>query len=532
MQKLISVVSATALCLAVLLLVTGCSPVDIQKEPIKDNSNSLCVEIEQKGNEISLNVPEGARIYYTIDGSEPTEKSLFYTGPFDIPKISVLTERDADMAIGHYHVHDGDVPRACAVRAVAIAADGTKSEIATKTCFERNDSITVLSFITDYANLLDYDTGILVKGKIYDEWIQTESGKKTEEDKIYWQYEGNYTQKGRDWERPVILEVYDGENELQINAGIRVKGGMSRIYGQKSFNIYFRKEYGDKILEYDLFENGISEYKGLSLRNGGNTTETLKFKDAWIQGMLKGMDFSVQESKPALLYINGEYWGIYSLQEKYDTTYFEEHYDVSDVVVIKEGELDEGEEEDFALYEDLLTFEDRDLTDEKTWKEFKDCVDIQSMADYFAAQIYIGNYDLGMHKNFSIWRTREKGEGFGDGRWRFVLFDTEFSSSLYEEERTSAEYDHYGHIAEEFPLFTKAMENDEFRELFRGSLQEVRERFAPDKVRETLQKELQLWGPYMEDYFVRFGKIGNGMDTSFVEDYFTKRYAMDIIPIQ
>ena len=140
-----------------------------------------------------------------------------------------------------------------------------------------------------------------------------------------------------------------------------------------------------------LIGDGITEYKSLALRNGGNAADGLKFKDAWLQERLSGLNFATQESKPAIVYLNGEYWGICCLQNKNNEDYFEDHYGVEDIVMIKEDELEEGEAYD--LYEDFKAMADLDLRDPENWALFKESVDIQSMADYFAAQIYIGNGD-------------------------------------------------------------------------------------------------------------------------------------------
>ena len=59
--------------------------------------------------------------------------------------------------------------------------------------------------------------------------------------------------------------------------------------------------------------------------------------------------------------------------------------------------IDEGEDSDLAFYEDLKNTygysKGTDLSDPKTWKSLCDLVDMQSMADYYAAQVYIANAD-------------------------------------------------------------------------------------------------------------------------------------------
>ena len=481
------------------------------------------VEIEQKGKIVTLSAAPFYRIYYTTDGSIPTQQSKRYILPFSIKKINVLCQHSDEISIGNFQIHDADVPAANVVRAMAVAPDGTQGEVVTTTCFERTEDIAVVSIIVDYSDLLDYDTGILVKGRVYDEWIGSGDSSEIVENGEFWSYEGNYKQKGRSWERQALIEIYDNGDKMQIPAGIRVHGGMSRMFSQRGFNIYFREDYGAKYLDADIFGNGITRFKSLTLRNGGNAADTVKYKDSWIQRRLEGMDFTVLSSRPALVYINGEYWGIYILQEKYSESYIEEHFGAENIVMIKENELEEGDS--IALYEEFLGFRSKDLNDPDIWNSFKETVDIRSMADYFAAQIYIGNYDLYVDKNIAMWRSVEKSEGYSDGRWRFMIYDTEYSSSLYNEHTTSAEYDHFGRIKNEFSIFAKAMEVEEFRNLFDESMREVRSRFAPDEVEESLYETASEWEKYLSENCARFGGSSDMLQIEPVIEYFRDKYS-------
>ena len=53
------------------------------------------------------------------------------------------------------------------------------------------------------------------------------------------------------------------------------------------------------------------------------------------------MDCTIKASRPCVVYLNGEYWGLYVLEEDYSDNYFEDHYGVSnkDVIVYK-GDAD------------------------------------------------------------------------------------------------------------------------------------------------------------------------------------------------
>ena len=186
------------------------------------------------------------------------------------------------------------------------------------------DSIMVVSLVVDPANLLDYESGIMAKGAIYDEHrAENELLSNGNQHEV----QANYTQKGRDWEREATIELFDGSNTLSYEApcGIRLRGRVSRIYAQKSFNVYFKDSYGTKKMEYPLFgdiatsSNGdpVTTYKSFCLRSGGNDTELLRYRDSLLQETLGGYDYATQASRPAIVFLNGEFYGVYSLAEKY-----------------------------------------------------------------------------------------------------------------------------------------------------------------------------------------------------------------------
>ena len=115
----------------------------------------------------------------------------------------------------------------------------------------------VVSITTDPRNLLDYRTGILAPGAVYDVWKKTDAGRKAIASKKWWEGRANFTNRGRNWEKPCQIQIFKNGSkkpDLEMNAGFRVRGGMSRWYLQKSFTFYFRDEYGDKLLQFPLFE--------------------------------------------------------------------------------------------------------------------------------------------------------------------------------------------------------------------------------------------------------------------------------------
>ena len=109
------------------------------------------VTITCENNLVSLSSETYCSIYYTVDGSIPSADSILYTGPFELKKVAMLCSASDSIAVGDYSVLDGEVPVANVIRAIAIAPDGTCSNVVTCTCFDREQDLTVISMIIDYA---------------------------------------------------------------------------------------------------------------------------------------------------------------------------------------------------------------------------------------------------------------------------------------------------------------------------------------------------------------------------------------------
>ena len=503
---------------------------------------------------LSLSAPEGYRVYYTTDGSVPTEDAQLAGEPIRLRAPGIRADDLSARASARRQYYDpGEVfaqnaylPTAAVVRAVAVAPDGTHGRVVTKSYFfgaglrEKYADVAVFSIATDDRNLLDEETGIFVLGRKFAEWRETPEGKAVIREKRWWDLVANFSQHGKEWERPASMELFDGAAGAyrQTDTGIRVHGGASRNAPQKSLTLHFRKEYGEGHFEYALIpgakdaEGGtIGTYKSFMLRNGGNAHLEVKFRDALFQTCMEGMDFARQASREAVLFINGEYWGSFTLCEKFSQSYLETHYpgiDGHNTVIVQDGEIDDGVPEDIALYEELMTFAEEDLSDPDAWRRFCLAVDTDSMAEYFAAEIYIGNADWRPGKNVRLWRTREPhgANAYDDGRWRYLMYDTEYAATLYGEKTTDVHFDSFSATLALHPLFAAAMRSPEFQARFLTALREAADvYFAPERVNALLEEYDARYRPFLEDDGRRFG-VSRGTwnrDLTHIREFFAVR---------
>ena len=492
---------------------------------------------------VTVTAPAGYTIAYTTDGTVPLPKD-----DSGLSVVSVSLEKGSeDYLIRHRELmiqpefqktvvyQNSELPSGRILSASLVDGEGHLSAPSSRVFFIGVDFETlfpnclVLSILCDPADLLDYERGILVSGSVYDQWKSSEIGKQAIAKNSYWLIETNSTQRGKAWERPCTLQIYDGQDRpsAEVGAGIRIRGGASRKKGQKSFNFYFREQYGSDTLNYVLFED-LGPCSSFTLSNGGNTSEYMKFKNVLLQDLVADRHFLTLDSRPAILFINGEYWGPYILSPKLTAQTVCRYFKIEDeksVVIVKAGEIEAGENEDIRLYDELMSFSKKDLSDPEIYRDFCEVMDVRSMADCFAARIYIGDSDWAPFKNDVLWRTRDA--SFNGGKWQYVLYDVEYSTGLYLQNKTSARANHLQRELEDYPLFAAAMKNPEFRELFCDSIKEIgAKNYSADRVERRIMEYSELWDPLMPDYYKRFGDSSHlwNEDKQGTISFFRERY--------
>ena len=506
--------------------------------------------------QLTLTVPDGTEVYYTTDGSDPTTQSERYTGAISVQDMSQTPNRlsaRTDIAPSNVEAPNGNVDKAAVIRAAAFAPDGTRSDIVTNTYFlgKTNSgyykSMKVISLVTDPENLFNYETGIYCLGKVYDE----EEGGGTSPGwggwggwpgfggKNPWEMAANYTQKGREWERPAVFTLFDnGTPVLSQDVGIRIKGAASRSSVQKSFNVYARADYGKDSLEYDFFggeatkaKNGkvIDKFDSIVIRNGGNDNGYAVFRDSIDQALVEDRAFAWQAMDECVVFLDGEFWGIYQITEKVGKDYIKDHYDVAkdDVAMIKNSELEEGTDQDLADWEDLMT---QVGSGAMSYADFCEKVDKQSFLDYFAVQIYWSNWDWPQN-NTAVWRsnTVDASNPYADGKWRMFLFDTEYGTGLYGSETTSVQSDPFSRISrntDDFSrMFTTLCRDETFRKDFARTMMDLANyNFTTDKTEDVIAYYRDSYKQQILDTFTRFysKSLSGGLgEQRFSEEYRT-----------
>lgn len=438
---------------------------------------------------LNIDSERGTNVYYTLDGSIPTEDSYIYTDPILIEnatthentysmrtdtstgfRTDLIEYYEAMDAAPGYIAPDYLVDKCTVVRAIAVNKSGVKSEVSTGTFFvgiqpEDYDGCNIISVVTDPSNLFDAEKGIYVTGNIFDNYL-----KKGKMDK-YWRFwSANYRESGREWEREATFQIFNerGEFVLSKDGGIRTRGNVSKGTLPRGLNLYSRDEYDGKETFGTLLFNGEYAPQDISLMSGGNELTT-QFNDYMMTECTGNLNFATMMFEPYVLFLDGEYWGFYWLTEKYDEKYIEYHYnvDANQVIMIKNDELEVGNERDALLYQEMKEFiSNNDMSLLSNYERACDLIDIDSFLDYYATMIYIARSEDWPTDNFALWRTKEsKGQAYSDGKWRWMLFDCN-STSMSDDEGL-VPHDTLSYVIENDELFASLWRNNLFQELFR-----------------------------------------------------------------
>lgn len=525
-QKKICLRRAAALCCAVLLLPNAAAlaqapRTELRAKMLLSAQETPEIRFSHAGGvypESWLNVrvlaPAGYRIACTTDGSAPTAADD--RGTSDL--LIHLEKRESGYLLAHREQmfgvldralprEDGELPGGTVLRVALLDGENRVAARDEQIYFlgedfaRRYPGCLVLSLWTDPENLLDEERGLLNLGIIYADWVQSKEGREAIRKEQWWLYQSNATQHGRAWERPCRLSVFNGGSApaAEIQAGLRIHGDSTRRMSQKAFSLYFRF---DGALEWPLFE-GAEKTRSLILQAGGDTAEGWKVKDCLLQSLAQDSSVTAARSRPAVLFLNGEYWGPYLLMEKVSGRLLRERFGVRQAVIVKNGSLETGEEEDLEPYRGLAAFAEQDLSQEENYRAFCACADVESFAAACAYRIYIGDGDWGWEANEILWRDKAGTEGLE--KWHWMLYDLGCSAGTYADASTAVDTDHFLRAMERYPLFAAALRNESFRRLFYRSLRETAEELCPpERVEQTVEAWETVWTPLMEDCYRRW----------------------------
>lgn len=391
-------------------------------------------------------------IYYTLDGSVPSKGN--------VAALTLSAQGIEIPCTDKEEVHN--------LKCVAYYEDGTMSDVVcrsfiTGTKVEDRYDLQVLNVFGDPHDFYNYEDGIMVHGKLDEEFIKANPHMADWiKDRTIPSY-GNLYQGGRKGEKPVYMTLFDEQGQVLVeqNCGFRLYGGYSRSKNQPSFRLYARREYDEQNdFDYIFFDNQynsdktllLDKYQRLVVRNNGNDNGYGFIRNELSTRLAIDAGFpDVQASTPVCVYLNGEYYGVLWLMANFDDEYFQQTYgDYEGEMYIFEGKahqlyVEEGNEDEVYLalvteyHEKQAFFASCDLNEEANWIALNEFIDVENYIYYMAIQHYIANVDT-LVNNYKIYRYYDKGDNYTentvfDGKFRFLLFDLDYSFGLKEYHR-------------------------------------------------------------------------------------------------
>ncbi len=339
---------------------------------------------------------------------------------------------------------------------------------------------------------------------------------------------GFYNKIREEIEKRVNLEYIDPvyEEYFYRNSQVKLGGNWSLGYPQRTLNLNFNKnEFGKKNQKVDahIFKDRtkkdgslLTGFTRFRLHNGGNCFESFTgFNDALLQEVMVNSNASTTGYRPCIVYINGEYFGLYSIREHYKDTYFEMNYNVKkdDVIMYKyKGDflLDEGNDESFL--QEMMHFLNQDLANNNIYNEFcEKYIDIDSFIDVVLANAYASNWDfVGNNNNLIMWRTSVvKDKKYYDGKFRFALHDADFAFS----EDTNFLSRKQLHSYSNFKLLKCLMINYEFKQTFyKRAKYLLNNNLNIDNIYQKLLEMVEEVLPYKYDQCLRWGQQSDCLD--------------------
>lgn len=387
---------------------------------------------------LTLHCADSLHIRYTFNGDAPTSRSTLYQDSLFLDEQTYSKSNIYTIinTIPTRFFKPYDVDRAIVIRAAAFDENENRvGEVETNTYFIKSlgcnfHGLPVLSIAADSLSLFDYESGIFVPGASYVPADSTTTG--------------NYCKTGYAWERVVNFEFYEPDNSgINQICGLRTHGGASRWYQQKGMKLYARREYSNKRFMHDFFGQHYEKgYKRLVLHpfQCSNWLQT-GGQDYLSQSVAAHPDLDIDclGVRQTIVFINGEYWGIYTLEESPDQFYVADHYNCNKekINVIKWWR--EQKHGDWTDWWKLMHWSRKaDINNPEDSIYAFTRLDASNWLDYLVFETFSANLDW-PHNNVMIWQ-KETGEPF-----RFIFYDGDgcFSSLSFNamKNAVSKEYD-------------------------------------------------------------------------------------------
>lgn len=397
----------------------------VYSEQTESPSFSIPSGFYQGVQKLVVTTSQEAKIYYTTDGSEPKpiEKYLY--------KDTILLDKNMP------------------IRAIAIADNSLPSKIITNSYFinERTISLPVISLVSDPLFLYSDSLGIMTKGLQSNWTVSMSCGSNSN-------VMGNYME---DWDRPINFELFDDQTTCRVGIELRgaISGNCSRQLYPRSLKLKANKTYSEKKkIDYKFFQDKPNQKtRSILLRNSGNDGLKSYMRDALVHSLLMGqMDIDYQSYSPSVVFVNGSYHGLLNIRERSNEDYVYSNYGYDEEEVDFPDQYKLSSIDCYKSVRDI--YSKSDIVSDSVYEEIDNVIDVDEFLNYIMTETYCANSDWAGN-NVKLWKRKK------DGKWRWILFDTDFGFGLY------GSYNHYTmDNADQFVTFKKLIKNKKLSRKF------------------------------------------------------------------
>ena len=333
-------------------------------------------------NVVLTSTTPNAAIYYTLDGSDPTDTSTPYSGALPVSQTTTL-------------------------RTKAYANGLLPSSTSTFTyLFENSHTFPVVALSFNDDDFFDPVTGIYP----------------------------NYTEE---WDRPVHVELFetDGTEVLSQDATVEIHGTGSAQLPQKSLKVKALANNGSGYFEYPIFpDQPYNKYQRFVMRNSGQDWNYTMFHDAMVAslsanlidvgGIIQPPRLFQQAFRPGVVYLNGEFWGIHNLREHMKSEYIEQHFGLTEneIDLLDNDEVADGTADGWNALTNFLST--NNMADDANLVQLGQMVDLPNFLDYNVFNIIVDASDW-PGNNYRRWRDKN------NGLWRFMTIDLDFTFGFF-----------------------------------------------------------------------------------------------------
>ncbi len=437
-----------------------------------------------QGVKVGFTVPEGTTVFYTTDGSIPTQTSAAFTGaPIELNYTAVLRAR-AFPVDPQYH----------------------ESTVTTGTyLINAYHSLPVVSVTIDPYLLWNEQNGMLAAGP---DMVKEGPGILPFKNTVYRQF-GKEPREG-------YMEYYTPEGELVLSQGVAVGliGDFSLDLPQKSMKLRAKSLYGQNSFAAAVFaDRPYVEYKSLVLRNSGNDGVWTRLKDGFLSRLLDQYGATVihQAWQPVAVYLNGTYWGHYNLRERVDRFFIAQHegwtLDQAENmdILVGSGSVEFGSNTEYrAMIKKLKKSDPANNAEDRAYLDAN--IDVDNLIEYMALEMFVGNSDIGNTRFYRLHGTDPAtGEPY---KWKWIWYDVDYGlwDSSFNSPKSYTKAKGMGQKNIDNTIFLTVLKVPEYRDRFLRKLGDIFQTFTTEYMTEVLEACKAEIEPEMSWHFARWAE--------------------------